>query len=319
MKLFFFVLLWVGFSALPGKGGGIDLSRLGASFAPNKIPIAWPCTNALPEKVFRFKVANTNYPASLTSNLLNLAEFTEQNRAVPEGEGVFKDHNVRYYRSPDQKRFLGIFPGQGWILYKNSAAIASTRQTNESVPDEKQALTLARQTFQRLGLAESELAFTPGGSSLDYTHAVRERSRRSPDANNLKTDTIARFLFFKRTINGFSSVGRGVAGGIWIGFGNAGQICDFEMVWRNVIPDKPQSVPGSPEIIRAIAKGHSVIQFDNPKAIESISVNQVNIHYLEFPGIERQREIYPYLRLNCLVSCQGRQEAAVICLPLADE
>ena len=308
------------FQAVSGFGEEPLVAPLGEPFVAAQAQLVWAVpADSLPKTLRIYRVVPSRFSPATVAFLLDTAQFTETNRAKPLGGGVFMGQGVRYYRSRDQSKYLGLVPAQGWLLYQDPRAVAAPSERAQGVPTEAQLVGLALQVISHLGIHPSELARQPGGTNLQLTYGKRERTHYDPATHQAVTEVVARQIFLRRQRAGIDFRGPGHAGGVWLGFGNQGRICELEMVWRELEPVKAGAVASPEELLRRLESGQGSLVAGEALAGQKLTVTKVTPYYFEQAGNVPQAMVYPYALIEASAGAGTNPPVRLVCPLLKEE
>jgi hypothetical protein len=261
-----------------------------------------------------YRVTPINFSPTVISNIMSLTGFSWRERK--KFPGGWREGNALYFADADENRYLGFVPTFGYIYYNNSAAIAGPGQRVSGVPSEEKALQLALGIVDELGIDQSQLATRPNSDEPRYTRALRTMGQRDPSQGKLVTSVIARELFLIRTLGGVECNGVGFSGGIFLSFGNEGQLARLEMIWRNVSPARQEPVASREQLATWLRNGKCVIRSLETYDIRKLSITGITPYYFEYQAGVPQEYIYPYTSLQAEAEMPATNETIRICCPL---
>lgn len=115
---------------------------------------------------------------------------------------------------------------------------------------------------------------------------------------------------FSRRINGIDCSAGGVAGAVWMEFGNHAKVATLEMAWRDMKPYEELKTAGKAEIERWIQEGKAVTDLDSDDAVtvKRFIVKNITPVYLEKSRREPQKYVWPYALLNAVADFSASDE-----------
>ena len=199
----------------------------GHPFLAEKAKIVWKAgTNNLPARMWVYEEIPREFSTNVVSTVLALGELSSSDKVrVPKNYPIREKTLVRY-QSKEKSRTLDIVPAFGWLEYRDTKAVVSTKEQGAvaEVPSPEQARQLALQYIKRLEIALSELAKNSNSSALKSRLSVGTRGWIDKASDKLVKETNTVGINFIRTLDGFSFAGGWAGGGISIDFGNHGNV-----------------------------------------------------------------------------------------------
>jgi hypothetical protein len=212
-------------------GQRLPLNNLGEPFALKQGGIEWSITNALPTTMNVYKVSPTQFSADVITTVVAMGGFTNHAKVVNSLSPALKGKDCSFEEEPTRKA-ISISPRQGKISFINSKLVALPRGVVTKVPSNEETLRLALHTYQQLGMKESQLA-EGSTEGLPLFWRTRQTHQYKRDGKPIKEQT-ANGLYLIRAIDGVSFAGIGHFGGLYLLFGNEGQIANFDLCWRTL-------------------------------------------------------------------------------------
>jgi hypothetical protein len=293
----------------------IPLQELGQPWQGGDIPIRWKASlQNLPSSAAVYRVVSGTFSPGVVSNLLKLAGLTEKDRKKPSWDGARKQDLS--FRDNDEVHILDISPEEGFVVLRDTEAIAEPRERVTGVPDDEEALSKALTILSQLGIRVDELAKWPGSDRIRRTGGRREQGSFDSTQGKLVKTVIARQLFLIRAFEGIPSLGLGGGGGIWLSFGNHGQLAELRSVWRKVEMKGRYSVVSKAEFVERLRKGECVCDTELHARLEALTVHKITPYYLERRGGEPQEEIHPVTELEAEAQLTSTNIAVRLYCPL---
>lgn len=299
----------------------LPLEDLGHPLSANKYYIAWECnfTN-LPTELTVYEVVPKRFSHQVISNLVALAEFGNPSAALSALTQAAEGRKARY-EERDLRKFLLLDPANGEVFLHNPGAIANSRPEAAGVPNDKQLLPLALEILAKLGVERSDLATQPGTDRPRMTVGVRVRGGRDKATGQRVEVALGRDVKLNRRINGIDCSAGGVAGAVWMEFGNYAKLATLEMAWRDLKPHKKLKSAGKIEIERWIRGGKAVTDLESDEAatVKRFVIKSITPAYLEKSRREPQKYVWPYAILSAVAEYGSTQVEAEIRLPIVME
>jgi hypothetical protein len=316
--VFIVTLVSIGFSS------SADSFRLeGEAFHPaTNVDVVWKATNDLPRGLWIYKVMPEAFSAAVVSNAMRLGHFTMKNYSKTT-ESPFQDkHLIYFFAWNDEtnhlhRRFLYIAPTLGAMMY-NSAP--DYKQPIENVPTAEEAEKMAEDVLFQLGI-DRELYFHPqtgyDETSIRYKYNRQTHQLIQPGITNITLRGVA----FSRRIDG---VRESTHWCFLIHFRSHGEIEDFSLTWRNLLPQESHRTVTKDEIIQMIKSGQTTLppQFTDTTGVEEatrLTVTRITPFYYSGTGTERLDYLYPYAEMEVLVGTTNSHLIYLQCPILAEK
>lgn len=317
MRILSFISLIVGVGGL-ALASDLPLADLGHPLPPKMYDIAWACdfTN-LPARLTVYEVVPKRFSTSVISNLVALADFGNPGAALRAVAPAAEGQTARY-EERDRRKFLLLDPANGGVFLHNPGAIANARPEAQGVPEANQLLPLGLEILAELGVERVELATERGTDRPRMTVGVRVRGGRDKATGQRVEIALGRDVKFARRLNGIDCVGVGVAGAVWMEFGNHAKLATLEMAWRDLKPCKEVKAAGKTEFERRIRDGKAVsdLEPDDAETIKRFVIKNITPVYLEKSRREPQKRVWPYAILSAVAESGSTQVEAEICVPI---
>lgn len=310
-------LLWLYLLSTAGcSGTGVHLEEFGDVYKPKKVEIVWAATNSIPRSLKVFKVLPTTFTEASLSNLIWLAGFKDIQQVRQQLAPALRQQDA-YYESPTEKKYIGLSPARGRIYILDKTVIALPRQPIEGVPSEDQALELAFDVLNKVGIEKSQVAKKWGTDEWQMLRDRRERGQRDKSTGKLVKTVTAQGVFLYRALDGVAVNGRGVCGGAHVVFGNRGKVAELEIVWRNLQRKEELPVANAEQLMAAIRKGKAVIQTEIDSAqITKLTITKAVPYYFGENGREVQKSVHPFVGLVAKATAHGNTTDATLYCPL---
>ncbi|HEY3761058.1 MAG TPA: hypothetical protein VGN23_04865 [Verrucomicrobiae bacterium] len=273
----------------------------GETFHPStNTEVIWEATNDLPNGLWVYKVIPEAFSAAVVSNAMRIGNFTMKNYSKT-SESIFQDKHLLYFfdwnnASNHVRRFLYIAPTLGAMQY------SSGRDYNarvEAVPTADEAQKMAEDVLFQLGI-DRELYYHPltgyDETSIQFKYDRQTHQLIQPGTTNVTLRGVA----FARRIDGVRE-SRGWC--FMIHFRSHGEIEDFSLYWRNLLPlvSHPTLTPS--QIVKAIKDGQAMLppQFDDVAGIadaKAFTVTKITPRYFNGTGKEQMDFLKPYAELE---------------------
>lgn len=127
------------------------------------------------------------------------------------------------------------------------------------------------------------------------------------------TQTVSRGVRLFRAVDGVCFGGVGRCGGLYVDFGNDGEVSELELVWRTLQSKSEVTVAKSDQFRRWISAGQATLDIDDgfdPSQIKRLTITRITPYYLGKDGTEIQKTIFPYAVLTALADL-GRTNITV--------
>ena len=285
---------------IAGGAIGIPLEELGRQFSPPaNVVIEWKATNVLPAQVTVYGVVGREFSSVVMSNMLALGAWKiDQRTRVPGRKRVPQDKDIVHFGREDEPKQLSVYPPAGLIQYRDSQACASPSGRAHAVPDETEALHLARAFLKRLEIDERDLVKDTNGQP----RVVRAKTTHGRQGIQ---EVISRSISFTRESDGIPFTGYNF-GGVGIAFGNEGKIASLEVVWPNLKATERLATVSPPELMSYVEHGRSASRWGagsdelmrGISKLQRITVNEVKFYYLGNSLDDMRTTIFPFATLE---------------------
>jgi hypothetical protein len=252
------------------------------------------------------------------SNVMALGGWkTDQRTRVPGRRSVPQDKHIVHFGREDEPKQLSFYPPAGLIQYRDSQACASPNGRAHAVPDEAEALRLARAFLKVLEIDERDLVRDTNGQP----RVVRAKITQSRQGFQ---DVISRTVNFTREVDGIPFTGANF-GGVGITFGNAGKIAKLEVVWPSLKIKQRLSTASPTQLIAYVKHGRSALRWGpgSDELLESISkvqrvtINEVKAYYLGSSIDEMRKTILPFATLEITAHLPNTNYVVSLNAPMA--
>jgi hypothetical protein len=270
-------------TCMPSLAGQIPL--VGEPFVPGNTPIEWHATNAH-KALWIYRVIPQNFSSAVVSNAMVAGSFRTLDLVKTGDKKLirFQDHK----RDEVVTRHLEIAPAAGHITYNDSADPPEVAASTQGVPTPVEAERLGLDLLFRLGIDRTQLASGPrptGSMGISKVAATGEEQFIGIQA---------RHICFIRQIDGISFTGNGLSGGFWVDFGSSGRIRQYELVWRNVVPQELRATASDAQVLAFVRQGQAVHSPDVVvRTAKKFTIKSLAPKYLGAPGDQPQDLIYP--------------------------
>jgi hypothetical protein len=278
-----------------------DSIRLeGEPFRPStNTEVIWNApTNDWPTGLWIYKVMPEAVSAAVVSNAMMLGHFTMKDFSRST-HPVIKDKDLIYFYHQDAqnlRRHLFIAPDLGAIEYASERDYSAPV---EDAPTADQAEKLARDVLFQLGVDRSLVCNPKPGydeTSIRYKYDKEAHKMILPGTTN----TVVRGIAFQRRIDGV------LESGSWcfmIHFRSHGEIEDFSLYWRNILPQKSYPTVSPAQIVGMIKNGQTQLppQFDDVNGVadaKTLTVTKLTPRYYTGTGKESLDALRPYANLE---------------------
>ena len=285
-------------------------------FNGNASEVLWEASTNPPASVKIFSVVPTKFSASTISNLLQLAELKPDQRKRVNQTGVFAGKDVRFFADKKETRQLNFVPSEGFIALNKTGVIAEIpRQMPVGVPDDKEALRLALDILQKIGISQSELATNLDGK-IHLAYSEDGILHKDKPSGLLITNVVGREIKLTRQIEGIPVWG----GGVSAKFGNEGKLAYLSATWRTIKQQAVWPVPTATDFMARIKSGRVFIRSEQAGlSFGKLTVKKVQLYYWENDASEHQSTIYPFAVLEAESDLPGENSTAQLFVPLANE
>ena len=297
----------------------IPLEDLGRRFSPpTNLAIEWKATSGLPAQVTVYEVVGREFSPVVISNLMALGGWkTDQRTRVPGRGRMPQDKHIVHFGREDEPKQLSVYPPAGLIQYRDSQACASPSGRAEAVPDEAEALRLARAFLNGLEIDEQDLAKDTNGEP----RVVRAKITQGGQGI---AEVISRTVNFTRQIDGIPFTGSNF-GGVGITFGNGGKIANLEVVWPSLKAKQKLSTASPAQLMAHVKRGRSALRWGpgSDELLESISkvqrvtVNEVKAYYLGSSMDNMRKTILPFATLEITAHLPNTNYVVSLNAPMA--
>jgi hypothetical protein len=296
MLVFIVTLLGISFSS------PADSFRLeGEVFHPaTNLDVIWKATNDLPRGLWIYKVMSEAISAAVISNAMRLGHFTLKNYSK-NTESAFQDKHLIYFfawnnETNHQRRFLYIAPTLGTMQYSSDK---DHEAPIESVPTAEEAEKMAEDVLFQLGIDRSLVCNPQTGydeTSIRYKYNRQTHELIPPGTTNVTLRGVA----FHRQIDGI------LESSVWcflIHFRSHGEIEDFSLTWKNLLPQESRRALKPDEIVQMIKSGQAVLppQFSDTSDLDGakrFDVIKATPYYQTGNGKEALDFVYPYIEME---------------------
>jgi hypothetical protein len=239
---------------------------------PTSAEVLWAApTNGWPEKLWVYKVIPQVFSSSVLSNLLEIAAFTEKDRANPPAYIREVEPKPIYFSTSDETRHLAICPSLGWMaLINEKAASPSHLQPVRGVPNQEETTRLGLRYLRLLGIDRSQLATKPGTNELELHWECGRIAYTDQETKKEITLTNNFGIYFRRRIDGIGFSGIGLRGGVYIRFGNDAKVAELQVVWRNLQPHQLLDCALPEEIVTQFKNGQIALPANTGPPAEMI-------------------------------------------------
>jgi hypothetical protein len=238
------------------------------------------------------------FTAAVVSNAMALGGFKMKDFSKGENPMLKDDHLIRFFKKNEAGRPQSLFiaPTLGAMLYRserdNSAPI-------EDVPSPEETEALARDVLFKLGI-DSSLVFNPRNGYDEVSTRLkydRETHKTIPPG---VTVTTMRGVSFQRRIDGIQE---SRAWSFLIHFRSHGEIEDFSLFWRNLLPDSSHVVLTPDQMVAMIKSGRTSLppQYYDLSGLgqaKRLTVVKVTPEYFSGSGGEPLVFLHPFADLE---------------------
>jgi hypothetical protein len=278
-----------------------DSIRLeGEPFHPStNTGVTWNApTNDLPSELWIYKVMPEAVSAGVVSNAMKLGQFTMKDLSKS-AHPIIRDKDLIYFYSKGdsgKSRHLFIAPSLGIIEF---AAERDYNKPIENVPNAVEVEKLARGVLCQLGVDKSLICNPKPGYDETSTRYKYDKGTHKMILPGV-TETVVRGIAFQRRIDGV------LESGSWcfmIHFRSHGEIEDFSLYWRNILPQESHPTVSPAQIIGMIKDGQTQLppQFDDVSGItaaKNLVVTKITPRYFNGTGKEPLDFLKPYADLE---------------------
>jgi hypothetical protein len=316
VKLTLAIILLLGWASTANASGPFEARPAGGQ----ETQITWATpTNNWPERLWVYKVIPQDFSAAVLSNILNVASFTEKDRAKPPSYVREADRRAIYFSNRDETKHLSICPSLGWIDYADEKAVSPSQlQPVAGVPDQAETTRLGLMYLRLVGVDVSQIAAKPGTCELDLHWERRtigyvdQRTKQEVTLTNKFT------VFFRRRIDGIYVGGIGLHGGVIVGFGNNAKLAELQVRWRNLRPYELHDCVKPDQIVKWLSAGQIPLppQAGPPAQVKKITVNQALPYYDSKFGDEPEDFVSPKVDLIAVVDGGLGTKTVIITCPI---
>lgn len=255
-------------------------------------------TNGLPVGLWVYRVMPEAISAAVVSNAMALGHFTMKDFSKST-HPVIRDKNLIYFFAKNEAgltRHLFISPGIGAIEYQSERDNSSPA---EDAPSAEETEKLARKVLFELGIDSSLICNPKPGydeTSIRFKWD-KEKHRAVPPG---VTNTVLRGIAFQRRIDGVLTSSGWV---FMIHFRSHGEIEDYSLTWRNLLPQQSYPLISVDDIVHMIKDGQAVLpeQFDNVTGVaeaKALTITKITPLYFNGSGKEAMDFLKPYAELE---------------------
>jgi len=211
----------------------------GKPFNSTGFEVVWKVeTNALPTKLWVYRVLPSHFSPGAISNLMALGPFTAQDRTNILSP-TLNHPTALYFVKPVEGRQLGIYPHLGYIEYRDRQA--DNPLDAQGVPNEAEAVKLATNYLRRLDIDFAQLATKPNSSELSVSTSTNMVSFQGTNGTRVRQTTLTS-ASFARKLDGIDFRG---SSGFFVEFGHHGRIHVLRLEWRNLQREKEYPIASS--------------------------------------------------------------------------
>lgn len=282
------------------------------AYNPNpRLEIEWKVrTNAVPQQMWVYKVVPQGFSPGVMSNAMAIGLFGPRDILNPREKTYIQIQDVRPYPT----RFLKVAPAAGWMKYYDRNAKTVSGRPVTGVPDRDEAERLARDYLFRLGIDRSQV-----GNKAATGYEIK-KAALAGDGTEKNVQIIGREVSLARCLDGIAFFGKGSLGGFSIEFGNSAKVASFELLWRNLMPERLGTTGSADDIIAAIKAGKSVQSTPSDVSrVNRLSLTSVTPFYLGSYWDTQQDFCYPIVVLEGEGDSEdGKQAVGLLCPILLD-
>jgi len=268
-------------------------------------------TNEWPSKMWIYHLTPRTFSPKVISNLMTLCSFTEKNRVRHGPDGVT-------FKSPDGLRTLSISFSSGSINYDApEPGYVLKPNVFVGVPKTEEMPKLTKNFLKLIGVKLSEIQKNTNGAPYFY---FSSRGYEYFSNHTLTTNTWARAVVFRRSVNGAEVIGN--AGYCELQFGEQGKILKIDFSWPTLkrYKSSPTLTPQTVLQLLQHGKAHQGLVPMGFGDIDWQTVKNVTIKQAwpcYFAG--NSDLLYPFLDLWTTVEAsQGNVDIEIDC-PIIDE
>ena len=274
----------------------------GPPFLAQEIGVEWRApTNRWPSTIWVHKTVPQNFSPSAVSNLMTLGGFTKKDQTHIEGQPPFKDKRLKYFANKRRTRHLGIFPPLGYLYYRDDEATLIGRERAKGVPTEAEAVGLALQYLERLGIQRSELVHKEDGSGIYVARTVDTRGWFDETNQEQVKEVIRRGVSFVRQVDGISLTGLGTDGGLNIAFTVGGKVASLQLIWRNFQRHELHKACSPAQMVERIKQGQAKVHPFHSGRLSGarvLTINKATPVYLGADGETSKELMFPFASLE---------------------
>ncbi len=283
--------------------------------------VVWSApTNGWPDMVWVYKVRPQQFPAAVVSNLMALASFTKADRSKPPQDMLAIDKGTVFFGIPNGRcKYLEICPALGYVLYHDPTVAASSQlQPVVGVPNERETTQLGLKCLRLAGIDVSQLTTKPGSSELDLHWELDTIGYTDEKTKEEITLTNKYGVIFNRRVDGIRMGGKGLWGGVWVCFGNHGQVADLQISWRNLEPYQLRPFPSPEEVTLMLKDGRTFWPGGEAarRRVRKITVLKATPEYVAKYCDEPEDFVCPHVRLEVAVDNEASTPSFAVWTPL---
>lgn len=277
--------------------------------ARSDLKVIWNApTNALPARVWIYRLLPMKFPPRVISNVMNLCSFNEKEKIEQSTNGVT-------FVSADKSRRLDIFFPLGTIEYQAANHYSHTNLA-EDVPTEDRMPALTTNALNQIGIGISDIERASNGTpNFHFFHPLTMYYVNHSFVTNIEF----RGVRFKRSVDGGSFVGLGAGGDGEIDFGEHSKIVKIDVSWQNLERYKAYGTIPPELMIKLIRRGmavHGPVRIDLPEidwaSVKSVSIEKAKLCY--YAGDPPTDWLYPFAALWVSVDTgHGHVEMEIDC------
>ena len=315
-----FLTLALAFASAVAHCDELRLDDLGLKFNPKSTDFVWKLsTNRVPRSLNIYRVGVAQFSQETISNLLTLGKFKDSAAAKKALLPALEGKDCSFEEEPAHKS-ISILPSRGVASFFNDRVIPLPGQTETAPPSDEQVLHLALNIAKTLGIKDSELARKP--DSREYLVWRDKRTRGGLLNGKYAHRDIARGIYLYRAVNGISFEGHGLCGGLYVNFGNNGNIAELNLSWRRLEAVTAKATAHPQALTKKLKTGNAVIQISedaNLEKIQTLTITNILAHYRGYASNERQAWVYPFAILEATAELGSRKLPASLLCPILKE
>jgi hypothetical protein len=304
-KIGFVILIQItclmGFSQTPPwKEGGISIP------ASTNLDVRWQAADHFPRKVWIYQLLPNDFSPEIISNTMTLCSFAEKDKIEQDTNGISFKNGART---------LSISFSSGSIRYGTPEPQYVLKPNSfEGVPKTEDMPELTENFLHKVGIKLSEIQKGTNGAPMFY---FSDRGYEFLFNHVLTTDTWARIVFFRRSVDGAEVVGNSDK----IQFGERGQISQIDLSWPKLKAIKSYRTISQKGVINFLRDGNAAHgpTADNAPDIDWPTIKSVTITKAIPSYLVDGMRLYPYLHLDATIDTgHGTAVVAILC-PIIDE